>query len=144
MCSLFSKSTPLQHDRFQYHNLLYRPHAAVVDFFCVFCCIKPQTYRCVRLKQETSNTTFSSTNQHFPRPDCSRLDHKRRLWFIALETPQSTQHPLHVRHRFSDRLAAFFRQRFEKKQQNVSLCISLSLSLSLSLRSATNRCSHPL
>ena len=57
------QGTPLRHDPF--HNVVlykYESFGVVVDFVCMCRCLRPQTHRCVCLMQETSNTTFSSTD----------------------------------------------------------------------------------
>ena len=131
--SLSRKGTSLQHDRF-YRVVLsrYWSFAVIVDFVCVFRSIWPQAYRSVCLMQETSNSTFSSTNALF--------DQTVRVWivgascavkgsvfsqpaihcahklssFIAVETPNSTEQQLHVYHRFFDRLTALVCQRLDE------------------------------
>ena len=106
--------------------------AVIVDFVCVFRSIWPQAHRCVCLMQETSNSTFSSTNTLFDQTvrvwivgaSCGVKDsgfsqpavhcaHKLSS-FIAVETPNSTQQQLHVYHRFFDRLTALVCQRLDE------------------------------
>ena len=69
--SLSLKGTSFQHDRFQYVALSrHLSFAVVVDFVCVFRCSRPQTHGFVCLVQETSNTTFPSTNTLFDKTVC--------------------------------------------------------------------------
>ena len=56
-----------QHDRFLSRH---RSFAVVVDFVCGFRCIRPQTHRRICLVQQTSNTTFPSTNTLFDKTVC--------------------------------------------------------------------------
>ena len=82
--SLSREGTSFQHD--WCHHVVLSRHcslAVVVDFVCMLHCIRPQTHRCIRLVQETSNTTFSSTNTPL-RQDCSRSDQRLRSWCEGL------------------------------------------------------------
>ena len=65
------KGTSFQHNWFHHVVLSRHCHlAVVVGFVCMLRCIRPQTHRCVRLVQETSNTTFLSTNTLFDKTVC--------------------------------------------------------------------------
>ena len=128
------KGTSFQHNWFD-HVVLSRhcSLAVVVDFVCVLRCIRPQTHRCIRLVQETSNTTFLSTNTLFDKTvririigsggvkDCvfsqPVVDCAHELpSLIIVETPNSTQQQLHVDHCILDRLAEFVHQRFDRTE----------------------------
>ena len=66
--SLSRKGASFQHNWFN-HVVLSRhcSFAVVVDFVCMLRCTRPQTHRCIRLVQETLNTSFSSANTLFDK-----------------------------------------------------------------------------
>ena len=148
--SLPRKGTSLQHDRF-YRVVLsrYRSFAVIVDFVCVFCSIWPQAHRCVCLMQETSNSTFSSTNTLFAQTV--------RVWIVSarcsVKDSVFSQPVIHCAHKFSSFITV---ERQTPRNSNcMSTIASLTVSLRLfvnaltkpkrvSLRSATNRYSDPL